>query len=71
MDENKMKELISMNAKAGRMFGYMERDNRALRKSNFNKSVMIGVLGYTIYSLIKEQQRLKREIEALKGEKEM
>lgn len=71
MDENKMKELIAMNAKAGRAFGYMERDNRALRKSNFHKNILICILGYAVYGLAKGQQNLHKEIEALKGEKEM
>lgn len=71
MDENKVKELIAMNAKAGRAFGYMERDNRALRKANFHKNVIICILGYLVYGLVKTQQDLHKEIKALKGEKEM
>lgn len=71
MDENKMKDLIAISAKTGRAVGYMERDNRALRKSNFHKNVVICILGYAIYGLVKGQQRLHKEIESLKGEKEM
>lgn len=71
MDENKIKELLAMNAKTGRAIGYMERDNRALRKSNFHKNILICILGYAVYGLVKTQQDMRKEINALKGEKEM
>lgn len=71
MDENKIKELLTMNEKTGRMLGYLERDNRALRKSNFQKNLTICILGYVVYNLIQDKKKLNKELDALKGEKEM